>query len=179
MSKLWFRVAAGILLLFAIGHTLGFLAFQPATAEGRAVWESMQRVHFSDGHGSFSYGDFYIGFGLFISAFLLFAGWLNWILGGMTDVPQRRLLGWSLVALELVSAGLSMWYFSWAPATLSVAAAFCSAAGALQSNGPTQWWLHEHGYRFAWQERYGAFSVNSGQREMVTHYIDNQAEHHR
>jgi len=133
MSKLWFRIAAGILLLFAIGHTAGFLAFQPATAEGRAVWESMLRVRFSDGHGSFSYGDFYIGFGLFVSAFLLFTAWLNWILGGMPDGPQRRLLGWSLVALELVSAGLSMRYFSWAPAAFSIAAAFCSAAGALQS----------------------------------------------
>ncbi len=45
--------------------------------------------------------------------------------------------------------------------------------------GSSSRWLHEHGCRFAWQEGYGAFSVNPAQRETVIHYIDTQAEHHR
>jgi len=40
-------------------------------------------------------------------------------------------------------------------------------------------WLHEHGYRFAWQEGYGAFSVSQSQRQTVVDYIAQQAEHHR
>jgi len=48
-----------------------------------------------------------------------------------------------------------------------------------EMKGSSSRWLHEHGYRFAWQEGYGAFSVNPGQRETVVHYIDTQAEHHR
>jgi len=45
--------------------------------------------------------------------------------------------------------------------------------------GSSSRWLHEHGHRFAWQEGYGVFSVNSQERETVIHYIDTQAEHHR
>jgi REP-associated tyrosine transposase len=40
-------------------------------------------------------------------------------------------------------------------------------------------WLHEHGYRFEWQEGYGAFSVSQSQRQTVIDYIANQAEHHK
>src|SRR5438876_3627049 len=42
-------------------------------------------------------------------------------------------------------------------------------------------WVHnEIGIpAFAWQEGYGAFTVNASQREAVRHYIEQQAEHHR
>jgi REP element-mobilizing transposase RayT len=33
--------------------------------------------------------------------------------------------------------------------------------------------------RFAWQSRYGAFTVSESQVERVRHYISHQAEHHR
>ena len=32
---------------------------------------------------------------------------------------------------------------------------------------------------FAWQSRYGAFSVSPGRKDGVVSYIENQAEHHR
>jgi REP element-mobilizing transposase RayT len=48
-----------------------------------------------------------------------------------------------------------------------------------EMKGSSSRWLHEHGYRFAWQEGYGAFSVNPAQREIAIHYIDTQTEHHR
>src|SRR5271157_668778 len=44
--------------------------------------------------------------------------------------------------------------------------------------GSSSRWLHEHEYRFAWQEGYGAFSVSQSQRQTVIDYIDRQAEHH-
>ncbi len=34
---LLYRIAAALLLLFAAGHTLGFLAFKPPSPEGLAV----------------------------------------------------------------------------------------------------------------------------------------------
>ena len=40
-------------------------------------------------------------------------------------------------------------------------------------------WLHEHGFEFAWQEGYGAFSVSSSNKAAVIAYIEHQAEHHR
>jgi putative transposase len=39
-------------------------------------------------------------------------------------------------------------------------------------------WLSEHGFDFAWQEGYGAFSVSASNLEAVRHYIEHQAEHH-
>ena len=42
-------------------------------------------------------------------------------------------------------------------------------------------WVHETpGARvFAWQEGYGAFSINESQKQTVINYIDGQAEHHK
>jgi putative transposase len=39
-------------------------------------------------------------------------------------------------------------------------------------------WLGEHGFDFAWQEGYGAFSVSASNLDSVKHYIEHQAEHH-
>ena len=39
-------------------------------------------------------------------------------------------------------------------------------------------WLGEHGFDFAWQDGYGAFSVSASNVEAVRHYIEHQAEHH-
>jgi putative transposase len=39
-------------------------------------------------------------------------------------------------------------------------------------------WLGEHGFDFAWQEGYGAFSVSASNVEAVRHYIEHQPEHH-
>ena len=126
MSKVCFRIAAALLVLFAAGHTFGFLMFHAPTAEARGVWEAMNRVRFSDGRSSFSYADFYVGFGLFISAFLLFTAWLAWMLPSIED----RRLAWGMVALQLVSAGIAARYFAWPPLVMSVATAACLAMGA-------------------------------------------------
>lgn len=42
-------------------------------------------------------------------------------------------------------------------------------------------WVHDQiGLAsFAWQERYGAFTVSASQRAAVRHYIERQDEHHR
>ena len=39
-------------------------------------------------------------------------------------------------------------------------------------------WLGEHGFDFAWQDGYGAFSVSASNVEAVKHYIEHQPEHH-
>jgi len=39
-------------------------------------------------------------------------------------------------------------------------------------------WLGEHGFDFAWQEGYGAFSVSASNAAVVRQYIEHQAEHH-
>ena len=134
MSKpaLWFRVAAVLLLLFTAGHTYGFLAFRPSSPEGRAVWAAMTGVRFTEGHATFSYGDFYTGFGLTISIFQLFLAALSWLLGSMATRNPRdtRTIALGLFALQFAGFVLSWRYFSIAPAALSAITAICFLAGA-------------------------------------------------
>jgi REP element-mobilizing transposase RayT len=39
-------------------------------------------------------------------------------------------------------------------------------------------WIGEHGFDFAWQEGYGAFSVSASNLGAVKQYIEHQPEHH-
>jgi putative transposase len=48
----------------------------------------------------------------------------------------------------------------------------------LKSNSST-WAKGQTGGRFAWQSRYGAFTVSESQVERVREYIRHQEEHHR
>ena len=131
-AAVWFRVTAGIMLLFAAGHTFGFLSFQPPTEEGRAVFAAMKDVHFSVGHTVFSYGGFYKGFGLSITAYQLFMAWLAWELGSMAKrgVMDVRGIAWGMVVLQLVGVGLSLLYFSVVPAAFSMVTIFTLAVAA-------------------------------------------------
>jgi hypothetical protein len=137
-AAVWFRVTAGIMLLFAVGHTYGFLSFQPPTAEGRAVFAAMRDVHFSVGNATFSYGRFYRGFGLSIAASQLFMAWLAWQLGsmakrGMMDV---RKIAWGMVVLQLVGVALALLYISVMPALFSLVTVLTLAAAAMSMRRP-------------------------------------------
>lgn len=114
MTATWlYRIAAVVLLLFAAGHTFGFLNFKPPTPEGIAVRDAMDNVRFTLGSRSYTYGDFYRGFGLFCTAYLLFAAFLAWHLGSLArSSPQAiGLLGWIFFALQLAGIALSWKYF--------------------------------------------------------------------
>lgn len=130
----WFRISSVILLLFAVGHTLGFLTFRPATEEGRAVWEAMNNVHFAAKHGTYSYAGFYVGFGLFVTSSYVFEAWLLWFLGRMAarGVMEARAIAWVLCGLQVVGFGLSVRFFAGAPALLSAVAAVCVGMGAVR-----------------------------------------------
>lgn len=58
------------------------------------------------------------------------------------------------------------------PATMQLA----KAMQILKANSSR--WLGEHGFDFAWQDGYGAFSVSSSNLGAVRYYIEHQPEHH-
>jgi len=130
--KLPYRIACVVLTLFGVGHTYGFLKFTPPTAEGLAVRDAMNQVHFQVKGAEYSYGGFYTGFGLFVTAYLLYSAVLAWQLGNLAEREPRtaRSLTWSLFAVQLVSLALSLMYFAAAPALLSAVVAACLAWGA-------------------------------------------------
>lgn len=126
-ATLLYRIASVLLILFAVGHTFGFMKFQAPTAEGRAVWESMNNVHFQVGRTDATYARFYLGFGLFATLYLLFAAFLAWHLGTLArSTPQAiGALGWVFLAVQLVSLVLSWIYFLPPPVVLSGLVAIC------------------------------------------------------
>ena len=127
-ATLLYRIASVLLVLFAVGHTVGFLTPQPPTPESIAVRDGMNSVQFPIGNGKFTYGGFYLGFGLYCTAYLLFTAFLAWHLGGMAQNNPAAIvaLSWVFFALQLASIALSWRYFLPPPIVLSTLIAVCS-----------------------------------------------------
>ena len=131
-ATLLYRIAAVLLVLFAAGHTVGFLRFRPPTQEAAAVRDAMNNVRFQVGRSSFSYGGFYVGFGLFVSAYLLFSAFLAWYLGGLAATNPQAIgaLGWALFAVQMAVLALSWIHFSAAPTVFAALVAACVGVAA-------------------------------------------------
>jgi hypothetical protein len=103
------------------------MGFKPPTAEGLAVRDAMNSVQFEIKGASGSYGKFYTGFGLTVTAYLVFSAFLAWHLGGMAaSQPQAvRALAWAFAAVQLACLGLTVAYFFLLPAVFSGVIAIC------------------------------------------------------
>jgi hypothetical protein len=131
-----YRSSAVLFVLFAAGHTFGFLRFRPTSPDALAVRDAMTNVHFRVGHASFTYGGFYTGFGLYITLYMLFSALLSWQLGDLAmSAPQSvRTLSWIFFGVQVAGLILSMVYFSAAPAVLSGLVAAFLGWSALKTN---------------------------------------------
>src|SRR5256885_9566763 len=78
-ASLFYRIASVLLVLFAVGHTLGFRQSDPSWGVD-GLLSSMRSIHFDAQGFNRTYWDFFSGFGLFFSVFLLFAAVLAWLL---------------------------------------------------------------------------------------------------
>ncbi len=132
-ATLLYRIAAVLFVIFAAGHTVGFLRFRPTSPEGRAVWDSMHTVRVQLGRGSFTYGGFYVGFGLYNTVFLVFSAVLAWHLSNVAaTTPQAiGLLGGAFCVTQVAGAVLCWRYFAPPPVILSVVIAVCLGWAAL------------------------------------------------
>ena len=137
---LLYRIASLLFLVFAAGHTIGFLTFKPLSAEGLAVREAMQSVRFQVKGSTFTYGDFYTGFGLYATVYLLFSAFLAWYLGKLARTNPQAVgpLSWVFVAVQVASLILSWRYFLLPPVILSGLLVLClGSAGWLLRKGPS------------------------------------------
>lgn len=137
-TALPFRICVAILLLFAVGHTYGFLRFKPTTAAGVAVKTAMDEVVFPFGSAQRTYGDFYRGFGLFITAYLLFAAVIAFELPRLLHVAPQSfwILAIGFLVVQVATTILSFAYFALPPAILSSAIVLCLAWGLLVARTP-------------------------------------------
>ena len=87
MSRVFYRIAAVLIALLDIGHSAGYPWSDPAWG---VDLHAMQSSRFNLFGASRTYWDFYVGFGLTVSLFLLLAAVLAWQLGEWsTDNPRR------------------------------------------------------------------------------------------
>ena len=120
-ATLLYRIAAVVFVLFAVGHTYGFLSLRPPSAEGRAVYDAMNTVRFEVGGRSFTYGAFYRGFGLSCTASMILSAFLCWHLGELARSAPAAIgaLGWVFFVVQGVGVVLSFLYFGLPPMVLS------------------------------------------------------------
>jgi len=130
-----YRIAAFVFILFALGHTFGFLSFRAPSAEARAVFDSMNTVHFEVGGHSFSYGAFYRGFGLSCTVSMLLSAFLAWHLGELARSAPASvgLLGWVFFAAQIAGGVLSFLYFGLPPMVLSAVVAVVVGVAAFRT----------------------------------------------
>ena len=129
---LLYRIASVLFILFAAGHTVGFLRFIPPNAEGVAVREAMRNVHFTIGSGTYNYAGFYDGFGLSLSVYLLFAAFLAWHLGSLAKRNSTAIgaLGWVFCAMQTAQLAICLIYFFPPPIIFSALLVLCLGAAA-------------------------------------------------
>lgn len=130
-----YRVAAVLIFLFDLGHTAGYPWSDPRWGVDLGA---MRSSHFNVLGFSRTYWHFYVGFGLFVSVFLLLAAVLAWQLGGMPAETLRgmRAVSWTLALGFLAVTILSWVYFFTIPIVFSGLITICLAVAAWRS---TRW----------------------------------------
>jgi hypothetical protein len=131
-ASLLYRIASVLLILFALGHTLGFRRVDPRWKLDSII-AALRSTHF-EVHGlNRTYWDFYVGFGLFVTILLLLTAILTWQLGGLPKdhLSEMRVVAWGLAACFVVVTFLSWKYFFIVPVIFSGVVAICLILAAL------------------------------------------------
>jgi hypothetical protein len=91
-ASMFYRIAAVLLLLFAVGHTLGFRQSDPTWGID-ALLGSMRSIHFEVQGFHRSYWDLFMAAGFSVGVFYLFAATLAWQLGRLSAATLALMRG--------------------------------------------------------------------------------------
>jgi hypothetical protein len=130
-ARILYRISSVLLLLFAVGHTLGFRQSDPTWGVDTLLG-SMRSIHFDVQGFSRTYWDLFVGSGFFVSVFLLFAAVLAWQLGGLSAETLALMRGpaWAL-ALCFAAVTVLCWiYFFMLPIIFTFLITVCLTAAA-------------------------------------------------
>src|SRR5579863_3713678 len=130
-ARIFYRISAVVLLLFAAGHTFGFRQNVPEW-KADAVTGLMRSVHFDAQGFNRTYWDFFSAFGLFASVFLLFAAVLAWLLSGLPaeTLARVRSIAWALALCFVAITALTWRYAFTTPLVFSIVTTVCLIAAA-------------------------------------------------
>jgi hypothetical protein len=126
-----YRIAAVLLLLFAVAHTLGFRQSDPKWGVD-ALLDSMRSIHFDLQGSNRTYWDLFVGDGLSVGVLLLFAAILAWQLGGFPSetLARMRSTAWAFALCFAAITVLSWRYLFIIPVVFSIAITACLTAAA-------------------------------------------------
>jgi hypothetical protein len=128
-ASMFYRIAAVLLLLFDAGHTSGFPWSDPKWGVDLG---SMRSTHFDILGSSRTYWDFYVGFGLSVTVFLLLAVVLAWQLGGLPaeTLAMMRGVAWAFALCFAAITVVSWRYLFIIPVAFSIVTTLCLTAAA-------------------------------------------------
>lgn len=137
MAPSLYRISAILLVLFALGHTLGFRRVDPSWHVDTVV-QAMRSAHFDVNGFDRTYYDFFVGFGLFVTVLMLFAAGAAWQLAGLapTTLASLYIIRWGLVACFAVTAYVAWRYFFALPMIFSAVILLVLSAAAWASAQP-------------------------------------------
>ena len=132
-----YRIAAVLLLLFAVGHTLGFRQSDPTWGVDTLLG-SMRSIHFDVQGFSRTYWDLFVAAGFSVGVFYLFAAVLAWQLGGLPaeTLAVMRVTVWALALCFAAITVVSWRYLFILPIVFSIVITVCLSAAAWLSAKP-------------------------------------------
>src|ERR1700757_2115834 len=138
-ASMFYRIAAVLLLLFAVGHTVGFRQSDPSW-EVDALLGSMRSIRFDVQGFNRTYWDLFVAAGFSVGVFYLFAATLAWQLGGLPAATLGLMRGtaWAFALCFAAIAAVSWRYLFIVPIAFSIVITVCLAVAAWLSGRQTQ-----------------------------------------
>ena len=130
-ASLFYRIAAVLLLFFAVGHTLGFRQSDPQWGLD-AMLASMRSTHFEVQGVTRTYWEIFEAAGFSVGVFYVFAAILAWQLGGL-PAPTLAIMRGTAWAFALCFAAITVvsWkYLFILPILFSIVITLCLTAAA-------------------------------------------------
>ena len=130
-ASIFYRIAAVLLLLFAVGHTLGFRQSDPKWGVD-ALLASMRSIHFDMQGFSRTYWDLFVAAGFSVGVFYLFAAILAWQLGSLPAETLALMRGTTwMFALSFAAITVVSWrYLFIIPIVFSAVITVCLVVAA-------------------------------------------------
>ena len=130
-ASMFYRIAAVLLVLFAVGHTLGFRQSDPKWGVDVLIG-SMRSIHFDVQGFSRTYWDLFLAAGLSVGVFYVFSALLAWQLSSLAaeTLAVMRVTVWAFAFCFAAITVVSWRYLFIIPIAFSIAITLCLTAAA-------------------------------------------------
>ena len=130
-ASVFYRIAAVLLLILAVGHTLGFRQSDPTWGVD-ALLSAMRSIHFDVQGFNRTYWDLFQAAGFCVGVFYFFAAILAWQLGGLPSATLALMRGtaWAFGLCFAAITVVSWKYLFVLPIVFSTVITLCLIAAA-------------------------------------------------